>query len=382
MTDSTFPAPPNMPLQSVNWPAHFPEDINRAFQHSWSSETRKHYKSSIEKYLAFCRKNNIHVSLVFPANEYLLCAFVADLLNSFSTSSIKNILSGLRAWHISNQTSFPRHDSVSTLARTVIHSRSQTRPLRKPVTTQMLIQLANHLRLYDHKDVCILATALTAFWTLARLGELLPGTFAHDADKFPSLSAAVFDSESNTTIRIPWSKTTKWQGATLLCSPQLNPINPISALRVHIQFNHLTESDRLFSYWDQLNKKNVILYKSEFLTRCNEIWSSYDIPRTSGHSFRIGGASHLLSVGIHPDIVRTIGRWSSDSFLRYWRNHSIIVPNHVRFLPLGASRGQPLAAASALAVGDPPVSRGTPPAPRAASLPAGGSRYPGRHPLR
>ena len=205
----------------------------------------------------------------------------------------------------------------------------RSRPLRRPVTTSMLIHLANHLRLYDNKDVCVLAAALTAFWTLARLGELLPSTAVHDSRKIPTLASLSFDDLNNASIILPWSKTTKWQGATLLCSPQLNPVNPISALKVHIQFNHLSDVDELFSYWEKTQRTRMVLSKSEFLTRCNEIWSSYDIPRTSGHSFRIGGASHLLSAGIHPDVVRTVGRWSSDSFLRYWRNHSVIIPNHV-----------------------------------------------------
>ena len=38
------------------------------------------------------------------------------------------------------------------------------------------------------------------------------------------------------------------------------------------------------------------------------------------HSFRIGGASYLASLGLSDVQIKLMGRWSSDSFLRYIRN--------------------------------------------------------------
>ncbi|KAG1842574.1 hypothetical protein C8R48DRAFT_38081 [Suillus tomentosus] len=38
-----------------------------------------------------------------------------------------------------------------------------------------------------------------------------------------------------------------------------------------------------------------------------------------GHAFRIGGATELLLQGVHPDVVSSQGRWTSRSFLEYWR---------------------------------------------------------------
>ena len=37
------------------------------------------------------------------------------------------------------------------------------------------------------------------------------------------------------------------------------------------------------------------------------------------HSFRIGGATALAQAGVPDYIIQIIGRWSSDSFLRYIR---------------------------------------------------------------
>jgi len=73
-----------------------------------------------------------------------------------------------------------------------------------------------------------------------------------------------------------------------------------------------------------------MLTKVAFLSRCNQIWTASGYPRTTGHSFRIGGTTELLTSGVPPDVVKSMGRWSSDSFLRYWRDLETIAPLHAR----------------------------------------------------
>ena len=62
------------------------------------------------------------------------------------------------------------------------------------------------------------------------------------------------------------------------------------------------------------------------MSRCNSIWKSAGLSCTSGHSFRIGGTTHLLSHGVDPWIIMKQGRWSSKAFLLYWRNIEDILP--------------------------------------------------------
>ena len=73
-----------------------------------------------------------------------------------------------------------------------------------------------------------------------------------------------------------------------------------------------------------------MLMKATFLARCNQIWTTSGYPGMTGHSFRIGGTTELLTSGIPPDVVKSIGRWSSDSFLRYWRDLETTAPLHAR----------------------------------------------------
>jgi hypothetical protein len=92
--------------------------------------------------------------------------------------------------------------------------------------------------------------------------------------------------------------------------------------------NRIRDDQFLFSY-SSVHGPSV-LSKQLFLQRCNTIWSALGYPRTTGHCFRIGGTTELLILGTPPDVVKATGRWSSDSFLRYWRSLEEIAPRHIR----------------------------------------------------
>jgi len=55
-----------------------------------------------------------------------------------------------------------------------------------------------------------------------------------------------------------------------------------------------------------------------FLARCDQIWVHENLCSVKGHSFRIGGTTHLLLLGVNPWIIMMQGRWSSQAFLGYW----------------------------------------------------------------
>ena len=208
-----FPLPPNLPTEPLEWPPEFHAAVRRAFSFSWAPATQKNYTTGITKFLSFCRRYNVHPSLIFPANEFLLCSFIAGLLETLSPSTIKNILSGLRAWHQAYGANFPLSDRLLTISRTQIHPNAFRKPPRKPVTTQMLRSLANNINLVDPFDISVLACALTAFWGLFRLGELLPTSSASELETYPSWTDVSALPDQSILIHLPWSKTTRLAGA-------------------------------------------------------------------------------------------------------------------------------------------------------------------------
>lgn len=128
-------------------------------------------------------------------------------------------------------------------------------------------------------------------------------------------------------LRLPRTKMHR-HGQDVVFVDQQAPINPITLLKNHFRVNKIHSNHLLFSFLSTNGPS--ILTKKAFLKRCNSIWSVLGYPRTTGHCFRIGGTTELLTAGVAPDIVRVTGRWSSESFFRYWRSLDDIAPRHIR----------------------------------------------------
>ena len=122
--------------------------------------------------------------------------------------------------------------------------------------------------------------------------------------------------------------------------PRSDSLDPISHVCAHLSTSKLPRNLLLLAYSTPSGPH--MLTKAAFLTRCNQIWAASGYPCTTGHSFRIGGTTELLTSGIPPDIIKTMGCWSSDSFLRYWHDLETITPlhmHHVRRKNPGCSSG-------------------------------------------
>lgn len=328
---------PDIPL-SANTMA----GLTQSLEHGLSRGTQSNYKSAVSQFLTFCDRENIDPALQFPANEFILCAFVGSLANQKSGQTASNLMAGLKAWHrLHGKTWHGGYLLAHVLRGTaVLTPASSKRPPRPPVTIAMLIILASVLDRSDPKDAAILAAALIAFWGQCRLGELL-GTsrLRHNPLIHPSRSAITqsrVDSPS-LEIHLPRTKTNQITGQTVFLTDQRDPISPIKALRAHLHLNSSIQPDHhLFAYRSRGQIK--CLTKEDFLTRCNEIWSSHNFDRVTGHAFRIGGTHAFLTAGVPDDVVKKLGRWASDAFLRYWRGLNHLAHAHTNNLH---TRGHP-----------------------------------------
>ena len=197
----------------------------------------------------------------------------------------------------------------------------------------MITQLIEGLDTNSPFDAAVAACATTAFWGQCRLGELLPSTSS-------TLPFIPFPTRSNfrrsqrnpqsCLLHLPCTKT-HHHGQDIVLVDQLAPINPIFLLKNHFRVNSVPQDGYIFSYMSA-NAGQLILTKPLFLQRCNAIWGNLGYPRTTGHCFRIGGTTELLLAGTPPEVVKATGRWTSESFLRYWRSLDDIAPQYIRHL--------------------------------------------------
>jgi hypothetical protein len=309
-------------------------NVSRAVQNSWATSTIKRYTGAIKQYISFCDAERIPERLRFPADEFVLCAFAASSFGRHAGGTPRSRLSALKAWHLTQNVEWKGSARLRYVLNGVHNAtpESSKQPPRPPVTRRMLIQLISNLDLTDPLDAVVAACATVAFWGQCRLGELLPlSVLLSPLQSYPLRSdfkRSVRNPQS-CVLRLPVTKTHR-HGEDVILVDQAAPINPISLLKNHIRVSNIQGNTHLFSY---ITRDGILpLTKSLFIQRCNAVWSLLGYPRTTGHSFRIGGTTELLIAGTPPDVVKATGRWSSESFLRYWRLLEDIVPLHIRNL--------------------------------------------------
>jgi hypothetical protein len=201
----------------------------------------------------------------------------------------------------------------------------------------MLEMLDRHLSHTDTLDVCILAATKTALWGQCRLVEVLSPT----ATKLPPPSKLLLTLRSHLKppctpsgsrmLHLAQTKKLGRKGEDIILCKQYGGSDPIDALTLHLSINVFGDDLPIFSY---LTTSGIrFLTRTRLLERCNSIWTTYGLPLCSGHSFHIGGTMELLISHVLPDIVKMMGRWSSNSFLRYWRSLETLIPLHAECLP-------------------------------------------------
>ena len=308
------------------------DHVSLAIQNSWAESTVKRYSGTIKQYILFCDTERVPDHLRFPADEFVLCAFAASSLGKHARTTPRNRLSALKAWHLAHNMEWKGSSRLRFVLNGVhnLSPSSARLPLRPPINAKMLSQLIENLNLASHLDAAVAACAVTAFWGQCRLGELLPTSVASPlAVAFPTCSGLRKSTRNHHAflLRLPRTKTRR-HGEDIVLVSQDSPINPISLLNNTIQVNGIPEEGHIFSY--KSSNGFSPLTKPLFLRRCNEIWQALGYPHTTGHCFRIGGTTELLIASTPPDVVKATGRWSSESFLRYWRSLDDIAPLHIR----------------------------------------------------
>jgi hypothetical protein len=310
------------------------DHVTQAIQGSWASSTLKRYTGAIRQFILFCDTENVPAHLRFPSDEFVLCAFAASSLGRHAGGTPRSRLSALKAWHAAHNVEWKGSERLNFVMNGVRNSAPGTskHPPRPPVNARMLSQLVESLDLNSPIDAAIAACAATAFWGQCRLGELLPvSSSPYLAPPLPTRSdfkRSLRDPRS-CILFLPHTKTHS-HGQEVVLVDQHPPVNPISLLKNHFRVNNIQGNMPIFSFHSPNGL--LLLNKNLFLGRCNTIWSALGYPRTTGHCFRIGGTTELLVAGVPPDIVRITGRWSSESFLRYWRSLDSIAPRHFRYI--------------------------------------------------
>ena len=305
---------------------------------SLHADTLTSYGAGLLRFTQYCDKLNIPESHRMPADRVILTAFIGAHIGSVGGKTVANWMSGLKMWHEYLGASWHGNDAWVRMARVTANKEGTVfkKKPRDPVSITHMKVLKNGLDLTKPRDIAIWAIACTTFFGCRRLGETTIPSKSKFDKKFHVTNSTSYsihslsDGNTSCTIRIPWTKTTREQGAEIVLTGRPHDpdgICPIIALKTHLMTNadKLPAEFPLFSY--SVDGKSHMIPKKDFLSRCYSIWSTVSLHHVLGHSFRIGGAVLLLLAGVPPEVVAATGGWTSLAFLLYWRRISEILPS-------------------------------------------------------
>ncbi|KAJ7320715.1 hypothetical protein DFH08DRAFT_917303 [Mycena albidolilacea] len=274
-------------------PEHAKARMQWMLDNAWANSTLDKYKLSVDTFHKFC--------------DQLLCCFAVSRAGEITGGTARSAVAAVKAWHI--------HGGVENLT-----PESLRREEHPPVTEEMINILEKELDLSEPKDAAVFAAACCAKYFI--------GHIPMDPDLGPTATAA-----GTRVLRLPWTKMKGEHGDKAVLCRQRTKSDPVNAIENHVAINAIPADLPLFAYRNE-NRDHIYLPRRKFLLRCNKIWSKHGIPSTTGHSFRIGGTTHLLIAGVNPEVVRAMGRCKSDAFLVYWCCLDILAPLHAEFLNL------------------------------------------------
>ena len=275
--------------------------------------------SGVRSYLNFCEMSGL---TPFPVSEASLCFFAVFSFNrGIACKTTKVYITGVL--HQNTMLGSNAHLPLMPVLQRIIRGirrrqgNSLIRKPRKPITTEHLLTISSFLLRSGHNvhdKYMLLASCLTAFFGLLRVSEFSCPTLSfYDPAIHLSRSDVIFNPDfSMMSLSIKASKTDPFRhGVTVRIAATFDKLCPVGAMRNYLAL-HDSRNGPLFKFND-----------GKFLTR-KTIHALLDksLPSESGlntHSFRIGGASAALTAGASDSMIRIMGRWSSDCYLRYLR---------------------------------------------------------------
>lgn len=229
-------------------------------------------------------------------------------------ASIVTYLAAVRSLHIDLGFHDPTRDTprLSRLIRGIRCVSSRSSQLRLPITNRLLLVLQHALATPTFDHVMFWAACCSAFFGFLRVSEFTcSGVFRPSRDL--SVDDIHLDASGHYRLRLKTSKTDPFrQGCTILLGPSGRSICPVQALTRYLGIRGSSPGP-LFVCRDGRPLSPPVV--NQWL---RSILSAAGVPGDySSHSFRIGAASSAALAGMPDHLIKTLGRWSSDAYLRY-----------------------------------------------------------------
>lgn len=310
---------------------------------SFASGTRETYGSGLLVYHVFCDQRNIAEPDRSPASSTLILAYIASCAGAYSGNTLASYVCAVRAWHIIHGQLWDMIDielKAALAGAAALAPPASRKPKRHPWTVELLTTIFAALDSSDPLHVAVKAAASVIFFSAARTGEFLQkslSSFDPLIHVKPSNISKKADRDGNTvtSAHLPVTKSAR-EGEDVAWGPQQQRgIDPDTLLAEHMRLNSPAPNGPLFA-WRHPKLGMRALTKSEFMKCINSVAVPLGIGSLQGHGLRIGATLEYLLRGLSFETVKAIGRWASDAFVLYLRQHAVILAPYLQGTPIFA----------------------------------------------
>lgn len=279
----------------------------------WSEGTKRTYRTQLNCFQKFCELLDLDLVPLSENNVCLYIVYLADV-KMLKYCTIVNYLNIIKHLHKARGLAEPISGSwhVQQVLNGVRRYLGDAQKGATLITPELLLVIKKNLNLKQKEDMCIWSACLMGFYGLLR-----PGNFLRSGKYVVHRDIQICDihyHKNGYVIELQWSKTVQFRERQLkIVLPSIfgHPLCPASAVKKLLLFHssHGAKDDAPFL---------CNLSYHVFITRINSILLRNGIyEHITGHSFRRGGATWYLKIGVPDSVIKEIGMWRSDAYLRY-----------------------------------------------------------------
>jgi integrase len=249
----------------------------------------------------------------FPATAYAIRLYMAFLAETCSGATIANYVTAIRTFCQTNEIpcdGIKDNYTISQSIKALKHLKPSTnRRPKEAITVRHLENIFKQLDLNIRDHAGFWSMLTLGFYGLLRLGEITQ----HSDPRRHLTQKHIEYHPRGVILTLPASKTDQYfKGTKLFIKATYDITCPVAALKWMLK-SHFGDSVPLF----QTSKG--IPTRGWFISFLKKVPPPSD--HLSGHSLRRGGATFAASCGMTHDQIKQLGRWTSETFRIYLRNH-------------------------------------------------------------
>ena len=300
-------------------------DIFQAAQ--YADSTKKSISTAQKSYEGFCARTGCWPDPDTGISSVDFNRYIVLMARTKKYKTVLNYITmGVRTWHLDQGIPYvPSHarTDVTATLKGLRRIKGDAQNQKLPLTLRLLEEIRTTMDSKKATHLALWAAYLICFFCLLRKGQVT-ATSKDGALKDTHLlqrTDVLLGHDGRLWIRLVHTKTIQFRERVLYLPVPSVPGSsccPTDALRRYLRRLESSNNPLLFQEVDVFGKWVPLTYsRLLFFLKQSLTTLGYNPAQYAGQSFRRGGATYLLSLGMDIPTIKAMGDWKSDAYLRY-----------------------------------------------------------------